>query len=33
MIAEPLAGKRDTIVTQKRTAIDFAYVLPNASDV
>ena len=31
MIAEPLAGKRDTIVTQKRTAIDFAYVLPLSS--
>lgn len=33
MIAEPLAGKRDTIVTQKRTAIDFAYVLQHTSDV
>ena len=33
MVAEPLAGKRDTIVTQKRTAIDFAYVLQHTSDV
>ena len=33
MIAEPLAGKRDTIVTQKRTAIDFAHVLQHTSDV
>lgn len=33
MIAEPLAGKRDTIVTQKRTAIDFAHVLQYISDV
>lgn len=33
MIAEPLAGKRDTIVTQKRTAIDFAHVLQHTSDI
>ena len=32
MIAEPLAGKRDTLVTQTRTAIDFAYVLQHTSD-
>jgi hypothetical protein len=33
MIAEPLAGKRDTLVMQKRTAIDFAHVLQHTSDV
>ena len=33
MIAEPLAGKRDTLVTKKRTAIDFAHVLQHTSDV
>lgn len=33
MIAEPLAGKRDTLVTQTRTAIDFAHVLQYTSDV
>lgn len=33
MIAEPLAGKRDTIVTQTRTAIDFAQALQHTSDV
>ena len=27
MIAEPLAGKRDTVVTEKRTAVDFAHIL------
>ena len=33
MIAEPLAGKRDTVVTQKRTAVDFAHILQRTSDV
>ena len=33
MIAEPLAGKRDTVVTHRRTAIDFAHVLQHTSDV
>ncbi len=33
MIAEPLAGKRDTVVTQTRTAIDFAHVLHRTSDI
>ena len=32
MIAEPLAGKRDTIVTQTRTAIDFAHALQRTMD-
>lgn len=31
MIAQPLAGKRDTIVTHKRTAIDFAHVLQHTA--
>ena len=33
MICEPLAGKRDTIVTQTRTALDFARVLQHTSDI
>lgn len=33
MIFEPLAGKRDTVVTQTRTAIDYAHVLQYTSDV
>ena len=33
MIAEPLAGKRDTVVTYRRTAVDFAHVLLHTSDV
>jgi hypothetical protein len=33
MIYEPLAGRRDTIVTETRTAIDFAHVLKHTSDV
>ena len=33
MIAEPLAGKRDTVVTEKRTAVDFAHILRRTSDV
>ena len=33
MIAEPLAGKRDTVITQTRTAVDFAHVLKHTSDV
>ena len=32
MICEPLAGKRDTVVTQTRTALDFAHVLQYTSD-
>jgi hypothetical protein len=33
MISEPLAGKRETIVNETRTAIDFAHVLKHTSDV
>lgn len=33
MIAEPLAGKRETIVNETRNAIDFAHVLKHTSDV
>jgi hypothetical protein len=33
MIFEPLAGKRDTIVTTTRTSIDFANVLKHTSDI
>ncbi|OMD38547.1 IS630 family transposase [Paenibacillus borealis] len=33
MIFEPLAGKRETIVTTTRTAVDFAQVLKYTSDV
>lgn len=33
MIFEPLAGKRETIVNETRTAIDFANVLKYTSDV
>ena len=33
MIYEPLAGKRETIVTETRTAIDFAHTLKFTSDV
>jgi hypothetical protein len=33
MICEPLAGKRETIVTETRTATDFAHVLHYASDI
>jgi hypothetical protein len=33
MIAEPLAGKRETIVNETRTSIDFAHVLKHTSDV
>ena len=32
MICEPLAGKRETVVTQTRTALDFAHVLQYTSD-
>ena len=32
MICEPLAGKRETVVTQSRTALDFAHVLKYTSD-
>jgi len=33
MICEPLAGKRETIVTETRTALDFAHVLQYTSDI
>jgi hypothetical protein len=33
MISEPLVGKRDTVVTETRTALDFADVLKHTSDV
>ena len=33
MISEPLAGRRETIVNETRTAIDFAHVLKYTSDV
>jgi hypothetical protein len=33
MISEPLAGKRETIVNETRTAIDFANVLKHMADV
>jgi hypothetical protein len=32
MISEPLAGKRETVITETRTAIDFANVLKYTSD-
>jgi len=32
MISEPLAGKRETVVTETRTAIDFAHILKYTSD-
>ena len=33
MISEPLAGRRETIVTATRTAVDFAHVMKFTSDV
>lgn len=33
MIAEPLAGRRETVVTETRNAIDFAQILKYTSDV
>jgi len=33
MISEPFAGKRETIVNETRTAVDFAHVLKFTSDV
>lgn len=33
MISEPLAGRRETVVTQTRTAEDFAKILKYTSDV
>ena len=33
MISEPLAGRRDTIINETRTAVDFAHVLKHTSDV
>jgi hypothetical protein len=33
MISEPLAGKRETIVNESRTAVDFANVLKHTSDI
>jgi len=32
MISEPLAGKRETVVTETRTAVDFANILKYTSD-
>jgi hypothetical protein len=32
MISEPLAGRRETVVTQTRTALDFADILKHTSD-
>ncbi len=32
MISEPLAGKRDTVVTQTRTAVDFAHILQHTAN-
>ena len=32
MISEPLAGKRETVVKQTRTAIDFAEILRYTAD-
>ena len=32
MISEPLAGRRETVVTQTRTALDFAEILRHTSD-
>lgn len=32
MISEPLAGRRETVVTQTRTALDFAEILKYTSD-
>ena len=32
MISEPLAGKRETVVSETRTAIDFAHVIKYTSD-
>jgi len=33
MIFEPLAGKRETVVTETRTAVDFAHILKYTADV
>ena len=33
MISEPLAGRRETIVTETRTALDFANILQYTSDI
>lgn len=33
MISEPLAGQRETVVTQRRTAVDFAQILKYTADV
>lgn len=33
MIAEPLAGKRETIIKETRTAVDFANILDYTSDI
>ncbi len=32
MISEPLAGKRETVITETRTAIEFAHILKYTSD-
>lgn len=33
MISEPLAGRRETVVTETRNAVDFAQILKYTSDV
>jgi hypothetical protein len=33
MISEPLAGKRETVVNETRTAVDFAHVLKHTADI
>ena len=33
MIAEPLAGRRETVVTETRNAVDFAQILKYTSDI
>lgn len=33
MISEPLAGRRETVVTQTRAALDFAEILKHTSDI
>jgi hypothetical protein len=33
MISEPLAGRRETVVTETRTAVDFAEILKHTSDI
>ena len=33
MIAEPLAGRRETVVTETRNAVDFAQILKHTADI